>query len=96
MSLPEKTWPSQKLSKEAVQPAQKECKAKQSQSLTTAASGPVIDYTRFEKWSTLVRVTAYVLRFINNLRTKKFNCTKTLSAEEVATAEVYWYRQVQK
>lgn len=57
---------------------------------------PIIRCEEFSTWKRLLRVTAYVLRFINNCR--KVNNTKQmdpLSAKEIAKAEDYWVRRAQ-
>ena len=69
----------------------------------------VIPCKKFSSWRKLVRVTAYVLRFINKLRNKvrkQENAETTeakdtsevvpISAKELEDAEWYWIKQSQK
>ena len=63
----------------------------------------IIDIARYSSWSKLLRVTAYVNRFINNLRTKitggvPRNLTTEndeLTAAEVKEAETSWIKAIQ-
>ena len=57
----------------------------------------VIDCTRFSSLKKLVRVTAYVLRFIRRLRSEEDNSatTKELNTTEIRQAKTCWIRSVQ-
>ena len=64
-----------------------------------------IDCTKFSKWRRLVRVTAYVFRFVRNVkaRVKKSNTgsaeiprSNSLSVEELNQLETYWVKLNQK
>ena len=56
----------------------------------------IIDTGRFSCWKRLVRVTAYVKRFIKNIRSVKNERTyTTLTPDELRVAETYWMLQVQ-
>lgn len=62
---------------------------------TKAASGlqSIIDINTFSKYKKLLRVTAYVLRFIQNIRTRRSTRHKgPLSAQELYNAEKKWLR----
>jgi hypothetical protein len=71
---------------------------------TTGIHG-IVDITRFSTLHSLLRVTAYVLRFISNcktkrrynLRTRKINISKAeeLSSEEIDSVLKYWIIGVQ-
>jgi hypothetical protein len=53
---------------------------------------------QFSSWTRLVRVTAYVQRFINNLRSKRSaqpRIITNLSADEIRNAEEFWLKTVQ-
>ena len=64
-----------------------------------------IDFKRFSSWRKLVRVTAYVLRFVWNLRTQTYNRVEgrvskpikdgPLSTEELQNGEKYWIQECQ-
>ncbi|XP_029175258.1 uncharacterized protein LOC114943741 [Nylanderia fulva] len=53
---------------------------------------------KFSNWTKLVRVTAYVLRFVYLLKkTRKFSCASpALNADELNDAETFWLNYVQK
>ncbi|XP_036146899.1 uncharacterized protein LOC118646978 [Monomorium pharaonis] len=56
--------------------------------------------TRFSSWNKLIRVTAYLLRFIANCRRKSRtteppSCRAALSCQEVSDARFFWIRQIQ-
>jgi len=63
---------------------------------------PIIKCEDFSKWKRLLRVTAYVRRFIHNFRLKFGQHTDNqekrvgpLSAAEIDDAEIYWIRNAQ-
>ena len=79
---------------------ERECLKVQVSCTAAKVEGDVIDCERFSSWRRLVRVTAYVLRFIQNLR----NCVKKLKADfqlsplsvqELDEAEIYWIKRAQ-
>ncbi|GBM73084.1 hypothetical protein AVEN_17668-1 [Araneus ventricosus] len=55
---------------------------------------PLIDISRFSSLTRLLRVTAYVLRFLGKLRGKRTQ-TGPLVAAEISEAEELWVKQVQ-
>ena len=60
--------------------------------------GNLIDPTRFSTYGTIMRVTAYVLRFVRNIQRSFENLATTkvpLTAEEISSAEKSWIRQLQ-
>ena len=57
----------------------------------------LIDSTMYSCLERLLRVTAYVVRFVNRLRRGRINRTGSLlKAEEIAHAEILWIRGIQK
>ena len=57
----------------------------------------IIDVNRYSKIGKLLRVTAYVLRFIRNVKDKKSELSHgRLSVSEIRQAEKHWIRQIQK
>ena len=97
--LPEEEWPE----KPSISNADNvECECLKTQVSSTAAKEEedVIDCERFSSWRRLVRVTANVLRFIQNLG----SCVKKskadfqlgpLSVQELDKAEIYWIKRAQ-
>ena len=57
------------------------------------AKEPVTDPCRYERWSTLVRVAAYVLRGVQAFKLKRSSGCK-VSVEKLQDAKLYWYRQI--
>lgn len=51
------------------------------------------DYSSLKR---AIRVTAYVLRYVNNTRRPQNKLVGPLSAEEVPSAELFWIRQTQR
>jgi hypothetical protein len=92
----EETWPNHRLSQAFKRDAQKESDAKSFHNFVTDSNKPVIDHGRYERWIKLIRVTAYVLRLVANLKLKKHDCPKELSVDVIANAETFWYRHIQK
>ena len=60
----------------------------------------IIDCEKFSKWRRLIRVTAYVLRFIKNLKARcsssKMPASEQLSPAELNEAEHYWVKKAQQ
>ena len=56
----------------------------------------IIDCTRFSSIQKLLRVTAYVIKFINFLKKRPNNTTTDLSTQELAKAETLWIKEAQK
>lgn len=56
----------------------------------------LIDFKRFSNWQRLVRATAYVLRFVHNLKSE-FDCRVfgLLSSNELSLAESFLYKKIQ-
>ena len=61
-------------------------------------SPPLIPFDRFSTFTRLVRVTAWIMRFITNCRSRKRNTQRDnnpLSIEELNNATCYWIKTVQ-
>ncbi|XP_064482920.1 uncharacterized protein LOC135395756 [Ornithodoros turicata] len=69
-------------------------------SMCNAASAvrppPVFSLDRYGTLSRMLRVTAWVTRFIKNAHPRKSHNRGPLTASEIAEAELYWVRQVQE
>lgn len=68
----------------------------------TAIPQPEWDLSaRFSSWSTLIRVTAYIMRFVTRCRMKKSAVEKclhqgtALTAEECQSARLFWFQKIQ-
>ena len=60
---------------------------------------PLLDLTAHSRWGRLVRVTAYCMRFGNNLKSSVISradrINGPLQPAEIEAAEEYWIRQTQ-
>eukprot|EP00112_Aurelia_sp_Birch-Aquarium-sp1_P003202 Seg1357.2 transcript_id=Seg1357.2/GoldUCD/mRNA.D3Y31 product="hypothetical protein" protein_id=Seg1357.2/GoldUCD/D3Y31 len=55
----------------------------------------IIDASRYVSAKKLLRITAFVLRFISNCRKKNTVKTQHLSTAEIQKAEIMWIKEVQ-
>ena len=92
---PKEEWPEQP--KDLIPDGDLELRKPKSIS-TVVETMPLIDCHNFSSWRRLVRVTAYCLRFLSNIK-KKISCSElargVLQAEELNAAEEYWIKQSQ-
>ena len=106
LRLPEEEWP-QENSTADLNEVEKE--RRKTQAILLTGSPEVIDCKKFSNWRKLVRTSAYVFRFIRNLRTrcqaKKLPETPEqqmqlshgpLAQQELEKAEKYWVKESQK
>ena len=61
----------------------------------TSSVGNIVDSKRYGSKIKLLRVTAYVLRFIRRVKKLAIKSTRELSAEEILEAEEIWIRDIQ-
>ncbi|XP_064479234.1 uncharacterized protein LOC135392454 [Ornithodoros turicata] len=63
---------------------------------TSVSSGPPpIDTAKYSTYQRLIRVTAWILRFLNNMRKPENRQSGCLVDEEVKRAEKFWVQQAQ-
>ena len=106
LRLPEEEWPKENSTAD-LNEVEKE--RRKTQAILLTGSPEVIDCKKFSNWRKLVRTSAYVFRFIWNLRTrcqaKKLPETPEqqmqvshgpLAPQEVEKAEKYWVKESQK
>ena len=62
----------------------------------TSHAQSVIDVKRFSTWKKLLRVTAYVLRFIKNCRKSSKETSDHLTCAEIEAAEQKWIKEMQR
>ena len=104
LRLPKEEWPQDSSNVDEPEVA-KECRKVYSVCMQSKVEHP-IDSQKFSSWRRLVRVTAYVLRFLWNLRTHCRNRTQEetdvklkngpLSPQELQCAENNWIKEAQK
>ncbi|XP_042895210.1 uncharacterized protein [Parasteatoda tepidariorum] len=89
-----KFWPSKQLSD--VNPdIYAELRKPASQSLLITSYQPLIDISRFSSYMKLLRVTAWIFRFLYNCRSKQ-RISIDLTCDELNTAKNYWILTVPK
>ena len=97
--LSEEQWPSTAADSESKSAAEEELRgsrAKTTVLLSTVSSlSVIIDCARFSSFERLLRVTAYVKRFIHNARGKD-KMSGPLSTKELEQAETVWIREMQQ
>jgi len=79
-------WPTERQgNEESSEFVERERKPRQVTTHTFAglAKEPIIDACRYEKWLTLIRVTAHVLRWVRVFKSGEISQSKELSAEEL-------------
>ena len=98
---PESTWPI--ADPQCVLPEDGELELRQTkQALATTGScrANVIEPCHYSSWTKLLRLTAWVQRFVHNARSRTQSVndefTGPLTADEMRRAELYWLRQVQQ
>ena len=94
LQLPEEEWP-RCIPKADINEIDKE-KRKEKTVLIVREVEDATDCKKFSSWRKLIRVTAYVFRFLANLKAKCLEKEGPLSAEELSLAENYWIREAQK
>ena len=66
LNQPEEQWPNQQVMSVNLKEIERECQ-KTEAVLSVVAVPTVIDSTKFSKWKRLVRVTAWILHYVQNL-----------------------------
>ena len=104
LGLPGDDWPNEEF---AADQSEVEKERRKPQVILKLANQPeLIDCKKFSNWRRLVRVSAYVLRFISNLRmqleknrtaeSSKEPNDGLLTPQELKDAEIYWVKESQK
>jgi len=87
-------WPREKIIPTYCEDSEEELKVEHVGLVCESREFPLPDINRFSSWSRLIRATAYVLRFVNNLK-DKVKRTGSLDLEELHMAELLWWKKVQ-
>ena len=97
LNQPEEEWPAQQVMAVDLQEVEKECR-KTEVVMTIVTVSSVIDPTKFSKWKRLVRVTAWILRYVHNLRSKRKPEEKLnpLTVDELQRSEEFWIKTAQR
>ncbi|XP_055948251.1 uncharacterized protein LOC129981438 [Argiope bruennichi] len=91
LKSPQSDWPQQKLRVQHESLPEKKIVVH----TTIVKDDPLIDISRFSSLNKLLRVTAYVLRFLGKLRGRSRQ-RGPLVAAEIIEAEEFWVKQVQR
>lgn len=89
------TWPTKDLSANLQPLIEVELKKKEIKTFFVTTAEPIIDISRYSSYIKLLRVTAWILRFIHNCRSKQ-HTTEELTSIEIDKARNYWIRTVQQ
>ena len=89
-------WPSHKTETEPPAECLQEIKSSTLTNLTAieASAAAIIDCNKYSSLQRLLRVTAYVKRFVHNIRRKE-RITGPLSTNEIQEAEILWIKEMQ-
>ncbi|XP_055943575.1 uncharacterized protein LOC129974831 [Argiope bruennichi] len=91
LKAPQSDWPQQKLRVQDESIPEKKIVVH----TTIVKDDPLIDISRFSSLNKLLRVTAYVLRFLGKLKGRSSQ-RGPLVAAEISEAEEFWVKQVQR
>ncbi|XP_033111024.1 uncharacterized protein LOC117112079 [Anneissia japonica] len=95
LKLPEEQWP-KSIPKADVKELDKEKKKEKTILIVNAEDKKAIDCKKYSSWRKLIRFTAYVFRFISNMKAKCRVEDGSLSTNELSIAEGYWIFEAQK
>ena len=97
LSHPETEWPAEQPANEEEDTPNTEERREVRICLSVRDEEPVIDPKRFSNWRKLLRVTAWLRRFLFNCRTvqSERKCG-SLTPDELREAELHWCRSVQR
>ena len=89
-------WPSHKSETEPLAECLQEIKSSTLTSLTAleASTAAIIDCNKYSSLQRLLRVIAYVKRFVHNISQKE-RITGPLSTNEMQEAEILWIKEMQ-
>ena len=87
LCLPQSEWPSQSV----ILPEESEEEKRELCCLIVVRHrNPIVSLHRFSSFTRLKRVTAWVLRFVNNCKRDKAKISSSLTVIELTSAESYW------
>lgn len=89
-----KIWPTKDLSCHTQPFVEVELRKTESQSFYVATTEPIIDISRYSSYTRLLRVTAWILRFVHNCGSQP-RITHELNCSEIEKAKDYWIQTVQ-
>ncbi|XP_048586794.1 uncharacterized protein LOC116618440 [Nematostella vectensis] len=95
LRLPVHAWPIDDVQTTAP-PSEKSEMRKKVLRVQQEADATLIDPAAFSSWLKLRRVTAWILRFLYNLRNRDKPKSGVLSIEELKTEELYWIKWTQR
>ena len=97
LNQPEEQWPNRQVMSVDLKEMERE-RRKTEAFLSVVTAPTVIDSTKFSKWKRLVRVTAWILRYVQNLRCKRKPKKEIdpLTSDELERGEEIWIKTGQR
>ena len=98
LKLDPEQWPKQPGIKSVSSPEEADELCSAACTALVQSSPTLIPFDRFSTFLHLVRVTAWVIRFVNNCRSKEHNtqvCKNPISVQELNHATCYWVKVIQ-
>ena len=87
-------WPTQSFSKCVITEEEKEVSLC---TLMDEETSPLIPVDKYSSYSLIKRITAWIIRFVSNSRTKSTRrLDPWLTTQELYEAEVYWFSYIQR
>ena len=96
LNQPEEQWPNQQVMSVELQEIQRK-RRKTEAVLSVVTVTTAINSIKFSKWKRLVRVTAWILRYVQNLRCKRKPKKEIdpLTSDELVRGEEFWIKTAQ-
>ena len=99
LKVPERDWPTLPENRKIDESNELRVETK----LTIATfSQPLAEVCKYSSWRKLIRITGYIIRFVNKIRKDKavketeYDYYGNLSKHEIASAEKYWFKYAQQ
>ncbi|KAJ8036637.1 hypothetical protein HOLleu_20672 [Holothuria leucospilota] len=103
LHTPEEEWPLANRPNLLSVEAEGECERRNTQQVFMVKETQIINCENFSNWRRLLRVTAYVFRFVQNLKARcqksqepKTQETRALDPSELKEAETFWIKDAQR
>ncbi|GFR23951.1 integrase catalytic domain-containing protein [Trichonephila clavata] len=88
-------WPTKDFPSHSQPSVEVESRKTESRSFYVATTEPIIDISRYSSYTKLLRVTAWILRFVHNCKSH-LRIIHELNCNEIEKAKDYWIQTVQR
>ncbi|GFQ69643.1 uncharacterized protein TNCT_463391 [Trichonephila clavata] len=88
-------WPTKDFPSHSQPSVEVESRKTESRSFYVATTEPIIDISRYSSYTKLLRVTAWIIRFVHNCKSH-LRIIHELNCNEIEKAEDYWIQTVQR